>query len=118
VAHAKNRKQFGQAIGGFQSVSNRIADMAVRVETCRLALHKVAWLKHNGNPAALEATMANLMISEAFAASSFDAIRTHGGRGYLSEHGIERDLRDAVGGVIYAGTSDIQRNLIARLLGI
>lgn len=118
IAFAKQREQFGQPIGGFQSVSNRIADMAVRLEACRLALYKVAWLKQEGRPATLEATMANLAISEAFTASSLDAIRTHGARGYLSEYGVERDLRDAVGGVIYAGTSDIQRNLIARLLGI
>jgi hypothetical protein len=47
-----------------------------------------------------------------------DAIRIHGGDGYLSETGVERDLRDAIGGVIYAGTSDIQRNIVARLLGV
>jgi alkylation response protein AidB-like acyl-CoA dehydrogenase len=50
--------------------------------------------------------------------SGMDAIRIHGGVGYLSETGVERDLRDAVGGVLYAGTSDIQRNIIARLLGL
>jgi alkylation response protein AidB-like acyl-CoA dehydrogenase len=47
-----------------------------------------------------------------------DAIRSNGGRGYLTEYGVERDLRDAIGGVLYAGTSDIQRNIIASLLGI
>ena len=49
---------------------------------------------------------------------SLDAIRVHGGRGYVTEHEVERDLRDAIGGVLYAGTSDIQRVLIARLLGL
>jgi alkylation response protein AidB-like acyl-CoA dehydrogenase len=62
--------------------------------------------------------MTKLVISELFVANSFDAVRLHGGGGYLTEVGIERDLRDAVGGVIYAGTSDIQRNLIAGLLGL
>jgi alkylation response protein AidB-like acyl-CoA dehydrogenase len=118
VAFAKKRTQFGQTLGGFQSVTNRIAEMALRVETCRTLLYKVAWLKHHGKPAALEAAMAKLHFSECFTASSLDAIRTHGARGYLTDFGIERDLRDAVGGVIYAGTSDIQRNLIARLLGL
>lgn len=118
VDHARERKQFGQAIGGFQSVSNRIADMGVRLETCRLLLYKLAWMKQTGQTAALEATMANLLHAESFLASSLDAMRTHGAKGYLTEYGIERDLRDAAGGVIYAGTSDIQRNLISRLLGL
>ena len=51
-------------------------------------------------------------------ASGLDAVRIHGGNGYLTEYEVERDLRDAIGGVIYAGTSDIQRNIIARSLGL
>lgn len=115
---AKSRKQFGKPIGANQSISNRIADMRVRLETCRLLLNKVAWLKDHGKPAALEASIAKLSISEAFVNSSLDAIRIHGAKGYLSEYEIERDLRDATGGLIFAGTSDIQRNLIARLTGL
>ena len=92
---------------------------------------EVATLLSSGNvvftapaasPASLErraeAAMTKLSISEAFAASSLDAIRLHGATGYLSEHAIERDLRDATGGLIYVWTSDIQRNLIARLTGL
>jgi acyl-CoA synthetase (AMP-forming)/AMP-acid ligase II len=56
-------------------------------------------------------------MGEAFVESSLDAIRIHGGRGYLTEYGIERDLRDAVGGTLYGGTSDIQRNIVARSVG-
>lgn len=118
IAYAKEREQFGKSIGSFQSVSNRIADMKVRVEVSRLLLYKLAWMKHNDQSAALEAGISKLYISESFAQSSMDAIRTHGARGYLSEFGIERDLRDAMGSVIYAGTSDIQRNVIARMLGL
>lgn len=118
IAFARERNLFGQSIGGFQSVSNRIAEMRLRLETSRLLLYKLAWMKGRGDPAMLEAAMAKLHISEAFAASSIDAMRIHGGRGYLSEYGVERDVRDALGGVIYSGTSDIQRNIIARVLGI
>lgn len=118
IVHAKSRKQFGKAIGDNQSVSNRIADMRVRLETCRLLLYKTAWLKDQGKSAPLEAAMTKLSLSEAFVASSLDAIRIHGAKGYLTEYQIERDLRDATGGLIYAGTSDIQRNLIARLSGL
>jgi alkylation response protein AidB-like acyl-CoA dehydrogenase len=118
VNYARTRKQFGQPIGKFQSVSNRIAEMKVRLETARLLLYKTAWLKKMGKPAQMEAAMAKLYLSEVFAESSMDAIRIHGGYGYTTEFEVERDLRDAIGGVLYSGTSDIQRNIIARYLGL
>ena len=118
IAYARERQQYGQPIGKFQSVANRIADMKVRLETARLILYKVAWLKKTGKPAVMEAALAKLYLSEAFVQSSLDAIRIHGGYGYMTEFEVERDLRDAVGGTLYSGTSDIQRNIIARLLGL
>ncbi len=118
VAYARSREQFGQQIGKFQSVSNRIADMKVRLETARLMLYKAAWLKANGKPAALESAIAKLYLSECFVASSQDAMRIHGGYGYTTEFGIERDLRDAMGGTLYSGTSDIQRNIVAGWMGL
>jgi len=118
IRHAKSRRQFDQPIGKFQSVSNRVADMKLRLETARLLLYQVAWSRQNGRPAMLEAALLKLHLSESFVASSLDAIRTHGGAGYMSDAGVERDLRDAVGGLLYAGTSDIQRVIIARLLGL
>ncbi len=118
VRYARERKQFGQPIGKFQSVSNRVADMKVRLETARLMLYKVAWLKKQGKSAVMEAAIAKLYLSEAFVRSSEDAMRIHGGYGYMKEFEIERDLRDALGGVFYSGTSDIQRQIIARLMGL
>lgn len=118
IAFVKKRKQFGRSIGEFQSVSNRIANMKLRVETSRLLLYQVAWLKSQGKSAMMEAALLKLNLSESFVASSMDAIRCHGGSGYLTEYEIERNLRDAVGGVIYAGTSDIQRNIISKTLGL
>lgn len=118
IKFARKRKQFGQSIGKFQSVANRAVDMKLRLETARLLLYKVAWLKQNDMPAMTEAALLKLYLSECFVESSLDAIRTHGAKGYLSESEIERDLRDAIGGTIYAGTSDIQRNIVARLIGL
>lgn len=118
VRYARERKQFGQPIGKFQAVSNRLADMKVRLETARLLLYKVAWLKQQQKPAYMEAALAKLYLSEAFVQSSMDAIRIHGGYGYTTEFGLERDMRDAIGGTLYSGTSDIQRNIIARYLGL
>jgi alkylation response protein AidB-like acyl-CoA dehydrogenase len=118
VRYSRERQQFGQAIGKFQSVSNRIADMKVRLETARLILYKVAWLKKMGKPAVMEAAIAKLYLSECFVRSCEDAIRIHGGYGYMTEFEVERDLRDALGGTLYSGTSDIQRVVIARWLGL
>ncbi len=118
IAYAREREQYGQPIGKFQSVANRIVDMKVRLETARLLLYKVAWLKKAGKPAVMEAAMAKLYLSECFVQSGLDAVRTLGGYGYMTEFEVERNLRDAVGGTIYSGTSDIQRNIIARLLGL
>ncbi len=118
VQYARERQQFGQPIGKFQAVANRIVDMKVRLETARLLLYKVAWLKKMGKPAVMEAALAKLYLSESFVQSSLDAVRTFGSYGYMTEFEVERDLRDAVGGTLYSGTSDIQRNIIARLLGL
>lgn len=118
IRYARERRQFGQPIGKFQSVSNRIADMKVRLETARLLLYKVAWLKQNGKLAVVEAAMAKLYLSESFLQSSLDALRIYGGYGYMTEFEVERQVRDAIGGTLYSGTSDIQRVIIARMLGL
>ena len=118
ITFVKNRKQFGKSISEFQSVSNRVANMKLRLETSKMLLYKVAWLKSQGKSAMMEAALLKLHLSESFVESSLDAIRSSGGAGYITENEIERNLRDAVGGVIYAGTSDIQRNIIANLLGL
>lgn len=118
IQFAQNRRQFNQPIGKFQSISNRIVDMKVRLETARLMLYKVAWLKSKGKPAVMEATIAKLYLSECFLQSSLDAVRINGARGYLTEYGVEKDVRDSIGGLIYSGTNDIQRNIMARMLGL
>lgn len=118
VDHARSRTQFGRPVGEFQSVANRLVDMRLRLETSRLLLYRTAWLLDAGESAAIESALTNLHVAESFVTSSLDAVRTHGARGYLTEFGVERDLRDAVGGVIYSGTSDIQRRTVAGLMGV
>jgi L-prolyl-PCP dehydrogenase len=118
VKYAQDRQQFGQPIGKFQSVSNRLANMKMRIELARQMLYKVAWLKDRGKRAILEAAIAKLFVSESYVESSLDAIAIHGGYGFMSEYQMERMLRDSVGSVLYSGTSDIQRNIIARWLGL
>ena len=116
--YAQTRRQFGQAIGKFQSISNKIADMYMRLEAARLLIYKVAWLKQQGKPAMAEAAAAKAFTSEAWVQSSLDAIQIHGAFGYMTEAEIERDLRDSIAGTIYSGTSEIQRIIIARALGL
>ena len=118
IAYARQRRQFGQPIGKFQAVAHRIADMRVRLDTCRPLVYRIGQLKDRGEPATTEAAIAKLHVSESFVASTLDAMRVFGSYGYMTEHELERELRDAVGGVFYSGTSDIQRNLIARGLGL
>jgi alkylation response protein AidB-like acyl-CoA dehydrogenase len=118
VAYASDRRQFGQAIGAFQAVANKIADMRVRLELARLLLYKVGWLKSQGRLALHEASMLKLYVSESLTASALDAVQIHGARGYTEDLGIERELRDAMAGTIYGGTSEIQRSIIAGLLGL
>jgi alkylation response protein AidB-like acyl-CoA dehydrogenase len=118
VAYAKERKQFGQAIGKFQAVSHRLVDMKVRLEAARLLLYHLGWSMTQRTSNNMESAMVKLFLSEAFVQSSLDTIQTHGGMGYMAEAGIERELRDAIAGRIYSGTSDIQKNLIARHMGL
>lgn len=113
VRHARERRQFGRPIGANQAVSHRIADMAVRIELSRLILHKVAWLKGQGKRTPRESAIAKLFVSESYVRNSLDALQLHGAYGYSTEYDLERHVRDALGGRIYSGTSEIQRNIIA-----
>lgn len=116
IDHARNRKQFGRSIGKFQAVANRIVDMKLRLETCRPLVYQIGWLKDQGRDVTLEAAMAKLHVSECFVQNSLDAVQLFGAAGFVTEFGVERDLRDSIGSTIYSGTNDIQRNIIAQQL--
>jgi hypothetical protein len=118
IRHSRERKQFGKAIGKYQSIANKIVDMKVRMETARLFLYKVAWMKQTHGKAAMEAAIAKLYLSESWIKSCLDAVQIHGGYGYTTEYEVERDLRNSIGGTLYSGTSEIQKNIIARYLGL
>ncbi|HEV8340585.1 MAG TPA: acyl-CoA dehydrogenase family protein [bacterium] len=118
VGYAKERSQFGQPIGKFQAVAHRLVDMKVRLETARLLLYQYGWLKASGKHTGVESAMTKLYVSESYLQSSLDALQIFGGYGYMTEYELEREVRDAVGGRLYSGTSDIQRNIIAGGLGL
>jgi len=116
--HARTRVQFGRSIGSNQAISHRLARMRVRLEAARMLLWRACWLLEQNERASAEVAMAKLAISEAAAESAMDAVRIFGGDGIRSDCGIERELRDAVPGLIFSGTSEMQLELIVRELGL
>jgi alkylation response protein AidB-like acyl-CoA dehydrogenase len=117
-SYARERKAFGAPIASFQSVANRIVDMKVRLEASRWLLYHAAWTKTHKGRALAESAIAKLSASEAALESSLDALQVHGGYGYMTESGLERRVRDAVGSRIYSGTSEMQRVVLSRALGL
>jgi hypothetical protein len=118
IERAQVRQQFGAPIGSFQAVSHRIAEMKLRHEAARLLVYKAAALHDRGASVTMAAALAKLQTSESAVQSALDAVQLFGAEGYTIAAGLEMDLRDAVGGLTYSGTSDIQRNIIGRLLGV
>lgn len=118
IRRARERQQFGKAIGGFQAISHKLVEMKLRLETARGMLNRFAWLKQQGRSAMFEASLVKLHVSESWVQTSLDAVQLHGGLGYLTETELEREVRDALGSRLYSGTSELQRELVARSMGL
>jgi hypothetical protein len=118
IAYAKQRRQFGKPIGQFESVADKIANMKISIDASRALIRTAGERIDGGGDATLEAAVAKAFVSEAALRLQLDAVQIHGGYGYMTEFEVERSLRDAVGGTIYSGTSEIQRRIIARSLGL
>ena len=114
LKHVNQRKQFGQAIAGFQGVQWMLADMATQIEAARLLTYQAASLHDDGLPFAKQASMAKLFASETATRVADTALQLHGGIGYFKESPVERYYRDAKVTEIYEGTSQIQRLVISR----
>jgi alkylation response protein AidB-like acyl-CoA dehydrogenase len=118
IAYARTRAQFGQSIGKFQAVAHRIADMKVQLEAARLLTYSAAWRLGHTRNASLEASIAKVFVSESLVQAALATIQVHGGYGYMTEYEVERAMRDALSSTIYSGTNEMQRNIIARWLGL
>lgn len=118
ITYARTRTQFSQTIGKFQAISHRIADMKVQLEAARLLTYRAASRLGISRAASLDAAITKLFVSEALVKSALDSIQIHGGNGFMVEYEVERALRDAVGSTLYSGTSEMQRNIIGRWLGL
>lgn len=116
IRYAKQRKQFGKPIAHHQAIAHKLAEMKLRLEACRNAVYKAAYLKQTGAEHQMEASIAKLMTGEYSVQNALDAIQIHGGYGYLRDFPAERALRDAKLGSIGGGTSEIQKLIISRLL--
>lgn len=116
IAYAKERVQFGSPIAEFQAIQHKLADMKVWLEISKLMLYKVAWMKKEGKAAQMEASIGKLFFSETNRMAALNAFQIFGGYGYMKEYPIERDVRDTMPATIGAGTSEIQRTIIARHL--
>jgi alkylation response protein AidB-like acyl-CoA dehydrogenase len=120
LAYVKERKQFGRPIGSFQALQHRIADMATEIEAARLMTRWVATLTDEdpGRMLPREASMVKLHVTEVAKRVSVEGMQMMGGYGYSSEYDMERLVRATMVSTIYGGTSEIQRTIIAKTLGL
>jgi alkylation response protein AidB-like acyl-CoA dehydrogenase len=118
LAYAKQRKQFGQMIGSFQSIAHMLADMQTAVEASRLLMWRAASQLERGEDALMAISQAKLFASETYANAANQGMQIMGGYGYMMEFDMQRHYRDARSTTVTAGTSQLQRNLIAGLMGL
>lgn len=116
VSHAGSRHQFGKPLSRFQAVGHKLADMATEVEAARWLVYRAAWLADRGRPISTAAAMAKLAASEVANRAASASLQIHGGYGYIRESTISRFYADAKILEIGEGTSEVQRNVIARAL--
>jgi alkylation response protein AidB-like acyl-CoA dehydrogenase len=118
IEFARSRAQFGAPIGSYQLISNKIVNMKIGVETARMWMYDTAERFLAGEDVLTDVAVVKLLVSEGNLSSALDAVQIFGGRGYTVDCALEKDLRDATGGTIYSGTSELQRGKIARMIGV
>lgn len=118
VRYSNSRHQFGTAIGAFQSIANKIADMKIRYELSRQWLYHVVERMIANKDVTSDVAIAKVFVSESALATSIDALHIHGGYGYIGSNGLGMEVCNALAGPIYSGTNEIQRGRISALLGM
>ena len=118
LEYANNRRQFGKTISKFQAIAFKLADMASKIEMARNLLYHACWMKDSGKPFTKEAAMAKLYCTEFARDIADDAVQIHGGYGLMKDYDIERFYRDQRILQIGEGTSEIQRIVIAKQIGV
>lgn len=118
LRHVKEREQFGRPIGDFQSVAHLLVDLATRAEAVRLLVYRGGELHDSGRPHTKEASMAKIASAELYADAARYCMQLHGGYGYIDEHPLTMHYTDAVIATVAGGASQVQRNIVARELGL
>ncbi|MEM8486531.1 MAG: acyl-CoA dehydrogenase family protein [Bacteroidota bacterium] len=118
INYAQEREAFGQKISSYEAVSNKIVDMQVRLEASRLLSYNAATRLDKARDVAIDACMTKVFVSEALVQTAMDTVQIFGGNGFTTDYEVERSLRDSIGGKIYSGTNEIQRNILAKWLGL
>jgi short/branched chain acyl-CoA dehydrogenase len=118
LKYSKEREQFGRSIGSFQANAFKLADMATEIELARLLLYKACWLCENGRSFSKESAMAKMYCSEMYHRVANQAVQLHGGYGLMKEYAVERHYRNQKLLDIGEGTSEVQRIVIARQIGV
>ncbi|GLW91187.1 acyl-CoA dehydrogenase family protein [Actinokineospora globicatena] len=118
TTYARERTQFGSPIGSFQAVQHRVVDMLIGTETARHWLYSTGRKLAQGKDVTTDVAITKLVVSEAALASALNTVSVFGGYGYMAEYGFEKDVRNAVAGTIYSGTTEIQKSRVAAMLGL
>lgn len=118
ISYAKEREAFGQPISNYEAVSNKIADMKMRLEGARLLAYQGATRLDKARDVAIDSSMTKIFVSEALVQTALDTVQIYGGNGFTTDYEVERTLRDSIGGKIYSGANEIQRNILAKWLGL
>lgn len=118
IEQAKSRRQFGAPIGSNQAVQNLVVDMVVGVETSRRWLFDTGEKVAAGAESTVDVAISKLVASQTAVSTAMNAVQIFGGYGYMAEYGFEKDLRNAVAGTIYSGTTEIQKSRIAAMYGL
>jgi alkylation response protein AidB-like acyl-CoA dehydrogenase len=116
LKYSKQRKQFSRPISEFQSIQNKLADMATEIDAARLLTYRAGWMKDHGQRVTKESAMAKLFASEIAVRATNEAVQIHGGYGFIKDYPVEKFYRDVKLCTIGEGTSEIQRLVIARQL--
>jgi butyryl-CoA dehydrogenase len=121
LAYVKERQQFGRPIGTFQALRHRIADLAIEIEAARSLVYDTVFLVDNGGPAdelVRKTSMAKVKMTEVAKKVALEGVQMMGGYGYATEYGMESHLRHSIAPTIYAGTNEVQREIISGTLGL
>jgi len=118
LKYARQHKQFGQPIGKFQYISGKLVEMKVCLENSKNLTYNLAKKKSENKTIVMDAALVNLYVSEAWVTCSMNAIEIYGGNGYVTENEIEREVRNAIGSKFYSGTTEMQKVVIAKFMGL